>query len=153
VASLIGIADTVTFEAQAAIALEHAAGHDSREAYEFDVIENDTPGMPNQLSFLPMIREIVQDVHRGESVSVMARRFHNTVIHGCATTVRMLAEVNNCSTVALSGGVFQNALLLEGLVETLRNASFTVLTHRQVPANDGGISLGQAVIARTLLQG
>ncbi|MCZ7557692.1 MAG: carbamoyltransferase HypF [Bacteroidia bacterium] len=153
VASLIGIADTVTFEAQAAIALEHAAGRSSREAYGFDVVESETSGMPNQLSFLPAIREIVQDVHNGESIAVMSRRFHNTVIHGCATMVRMLAEVNNCSTVVLSGGVFQNGLLLEGLVEILRNASLTVLTHHQVPANDGGISLGQAVITRTLLQG
>jgi hydrogenase maturation protein HypF len=153
VASLIGIADTVSFEAQAAIALEHAASRETLDPYGFDVMDAGFQGMPIQLSFLPAIREIVQDVRSSVSVASISRRFHNTVIAGCAGIVHRLAEENHCRTVVLSGGVFQNAILLAGLSEALRSASFTVLTHRQVPANDGGISLGQAVIARTVLQG
>jgi hydrogenase maturation protein HypF len=153
IASLIGIADTVSFEAQAAIALEHAAGRETLEPYESDIVKAAFPGMPIQLSFLPAIREIVQDVRTNVSVASISRRFHTTMIAGCVATVQVLAEENQCSSVALSGGVFQNAILFEGLSEALRDASFTVLTHRQVPANDGGISLGQAAIARTILQG
>jgi len=153
VASLIGIADTVSFEAQAAIALEHSASSGTRNPYAFDVAQNVAAGTPIELSFLPAIREIVKDVRSGVLPSDISRRFHSTVAEGCTSLVRRLADENQCSTVVLSGGVFQNALLLEGMMESLRAASFTVLTHRQVPANDGGISLGQAVIARAILQG
>ena len=69
------------------------------------------------------------------------------VVAGC----RRCAEAHEVRTVALSGGVFQNALLVEGVLPRLRDAGFTVLTHAQVPPNDGGISLGQAAVARARL--
>lgn len=181
VASLVGLHDAVHFEAQAAIALEHAAaectfgnrqaqtsrdvnteGDAVREridpaasapenAYEYEIGENKEKKIV--LSFFPTIREIVNDMRSGASAGAVASRFHGTLIAACAETVERIAARSGLRTVALSGGSFQNAILLEGLRGALTKRNFTVLTHAQVPANDGGVALGQAVIARTHIQG
>lgn len=150
VASLANLHDTVQFEAQAAMALEFtAAPLASLPPYPFDVEE----GTTIVLSFLPTIGEIIKDMRSGKSVHEISARFHRTVIEGCAEVVAAVAASTGLRDVVLSGGSFQNALLLHGLLHALRTRNFNVLTHTQVPANDGGIALGQAVIAHSHLKG
>jgi hydrogenase maturation protein HypF len=155
VASLVGLHDEVDFEAQAAIALEFAAtgAPEASRSEPYPTLLHEERGQPIILSFLPAIREIIQDMRVGISPATAAARFHAAVIAGCTETVLRIAARNGLRTVALSGGSFQNALLLEGLQRALTELQFTVLTHTQVPANDGGVSLGQAVIAQQRMKG
>jgi hydrogenase maturation protein HypF len=83
----------------------------------------------------------------GVTDPVIAARFHNGVVDAISRSCAVLAERTGVRTVALSGGVFQNLLLLDRVVSTLEGNAFRVLTHSRVPTNDGGISLGQAAIA------
>ena len=94
-----------------------------------------------------MIRQIVAEVEAGESQSRLAARFHATLVAVIAEVCRRMRSDLQLNRVCLSGGCFQNALLLEGCLSSLRRDGFEVFTHREVPANDGGISLGQAAIA------
>ena len=100
------------------------------------------------ISFEPMIAAIVDDVLQGKTVSFISCCFHNTVAQVIADICGRISQQEGIKLVALSGGVFQNLYLLTRSVDLLRSKGFTVLTHEQVPTNDGGISLGQAVIAR-----
>ncbi|MBN1446963.1 MAG: carbamoyltransferase HypF [Bacteroidetes bacterium] len=127
------------------------AAMDAIEPYSWSLDRNTEKKIV--LSFFPAIREIAYDVRNGESPGHVAARFHRTLIVACAEVVESIASDSGLRTVALSGGSFQNALLLEGLHRMLADRNFTVLTHRQLPSNDGGVALGQAVIARTQLEG
>lgn len=168
VASLAGLTDIARFEAQAAIALEFAAGNAALPAYPFSIdsyaaeptaaitaLPPPFPGeaITNVLSFLPAFEEIIHDIRIGNSVAEISTRFHATVIAGCVAMVDRIGAMTGMRTVALSGGSFQNAILLEGLLAALRERQYDVLTHSQIPSNDGGIALGQAVIAHTQLKG
>jgi hydrogenase maturation protein HypF len=95
----------------------------------------------------PVLRAIVADVLAGVAQPVIAARFHQAVADLIVTLSLQLRRREGLNQVALSGGVFQNVTLLEQTVQRLRAADFTVLTHRLVPPNDGGLALGQAVIA------
>lgn len=95
----------------------------------------------------PLFEALLVDRRDGVAVGEMAYRFHVTVAEMIGTTCERIAQETGLQTVALSGGCFQNRLLLALVVPRLREAGFRVLLHRQVPCNDGGISLGQAVIA------
>ncbi|MBE0644754.1 MAG: carbamoyltransferase HypF [Bacteroidetes bacterium] len=153
VASLAGLYDVSHFEAQAAIALEFAAdgiaGTETPAPYRF-ALHEETPII---LSFLPAIQEIIHDMRIGKSAAEVSSRFHAAVVKGCAAVVDRIASASGIRTVALSGGSFQNAVLLTGLVDALHERNYTVLTHTQVPSNDGGIALGQAVIAHAQIRG
>jgi hydrogenase maturation protein HypF len=94
-----------------------------------------------------MLRVMVRDILTGEDTGVISRRFHGGVVDGFARMCRMVRESSGIRVAALSGGCFQNAFLLTELEARLRQDGFEVLSHEQVPANDGGVSLGQAVIA------
>ena len=94
-----------------------------------------------------IIRGVVRDIGQGLSAAEISGRFHATLVRLFTDLCARLARRTGVKTVALSGGVFQNRLLLEGLSHSLRANGLTVLSHRQVPANDGGISLGQAAVA------
>ena len=131
VASLLGIRDEISYEGQAAIDLETAADPHETGTYDFPYL---IPGL-------------VRDLARGIPIPVLGARFHNALADLTLTTCRQLRSSHGLSVVALSGGVFQNALLLRRCLERLESDGFTVLTQRQVPCNDGGISLGQAAIA------
>jgi hydrogenase maturation protein HypF len=140
VASIIGLRQAVNYEGQAAIELEALADPGEAGAYTFE-IESDS------ISPHPLICAVVADVRAGVSPSVIAARFHNGVaamIHGVCSRLR---EQRGLNQVALSGGVFQNITLLRTTLTLLRGAGFEVFTHRLIPPNDGGIALGQAVIA------
>lgn len=140
VAALLGLRQEVSFEAQAAMALEFVADASVREGYPMDRRETET-GLV--WDWAPMLEALLQDLRRGEPVAVMAGRFHRTLVQVLVETARYVGV----ERVALTGGVFQNRLLTAWAQEALEAAGFTVLVHRRIPPNDGGLSLGQAAIA------
>jgi hydrogenase maturation protein HypF len=147
VSSLLGVRDVVTYEGQAAIELEHVSDHAERGSYAVPVSE----GPVLRIEVDHLVRAVVEDLARATAVPVLAARFHNALADVVLAACLRLRDLHGLSTVALSGGVFQNALLLCRCLDRLEGAGFTVLTHRLVPANDGGISLGQAAVATQLL--
>jgi hydrogenase maturation protein HypF len=139
VAALLGFTREISFEGQAALWLEHL----SRRSPPVPPLP--LPFEANELDTRPLLAAVVEARVRGRDPSGIARAFHAGLAAGLRTAVAVLAEEHGAGTVVLSGGVFQNELLLEDL-EPLRGP-FTVWTNREVPANDGGISLGQAALA------
>lgn len=143
VASILGLRETVSFEGQAAMLLEFAATADHDASYEFGLAGEG----PLEVDLRAMVRAIVVDLEGRESTAVIATRFHNTLARVIVEVCGRMREASGLSRVCLSGGCFQNVKLLRGAVDGLRKAGFEVYFHSQVPANDGGISLGQAAIA------
>jgi len=144
VSALIGIRGRIDYEAQAAIEMEMAAGESEHGSYPFSVVEQ---GGVNIVRLKELFSSVIRDLKEGVSRSRIAMRFHRTMAEVVVRMCQRLAERSGIKRVALSGGVFQNRLLLRLTVVALEGAGFEVLTHAQVPTNDGGISLGQAVIA------
>jgi hydrogenase maturation protein HypF len=144
VAALCGIRDVVTYEGQAAIGLEQQADPADSGSYRL-------PRSGGVLHGSELIRQVVDDVRAGVDAPVIAARMHRGLARATADTCLALCAKTGCDTVALSGGVFQNALLLGLVVEQLESAGCRVLTHRRIPPNDGGISLGQAAVAGRLM--
>lgn len=143
VAALIGVRDEVNYEGQAAIELEQRADPSEHCAYRASIIR----GELLRLCGADFVRAAVADLDAGVNPRVIAARFHNGLAEATARMCDALRERTGVSTVALSGGVFQNLLLLERTVQALSGLGFRVLTHSRVPPNDGGISLGQAAVA------
>ncbi len=143
VAALIGLHQQVTFEGQAAMALEFAADARENSAYSIHLAASASQPSTLTLDWQPTVEEILGDLRRGVSSGMMAARFHNALVEAIVATAQEIGE----ERVALSGGCFQNRLLLERSAQRLRAAGFEVLLHRQVPPNDGGISLGQIAVA------
>ncbi|HEU5099886.1 MAG TPA: carbamoyltransferase HypF [Roseiflexaceae bacterium] len=146
VAALLELRDEVIYEGQAAIELEMLA-EPGDQVYPFAIGE----GRPAQLDVAPMIRAIVEDIRHGVCLPQIAGRFHRSVAELLAATCLQAREQSGLGIVALSGGVFQNRLLLEQLMTRLEELSFQVYLNRHVPPNDGGLSLGQAAIAAAQL--
>jgi hydrogenase maturation protein HypF len=143
VAAMIGVRYTVSYEGQAALELEMLAGDGEREGYPFEWLsEGGYQILPD-----PIIQGVVRDMENRVSPGVISARFHRTVIEMAAALCRAIRRDSGLNRVALSGGVFQNAKLLKGLIRALSADRFEVYSHALVPANDGGISLGQAVCA------
>lgn len=150
VAALIGLRSQVSFEGQAAMELETLATGSWGSPYPFELLRN--TGQPCILDMSAAIRAIVVDLESGESKEKIAASFHQTLINAFATMVDEMRKVTGLTRVALSGGCFQNKIFLEGTIDKLRFSGFDVYCHRQVPANDGGIALGQAVIAASMIK-
>jgi hydrogenase maturation protein HypF len=148
-AALLGVRDAVTYEGQAAIELETlAATHPPATPYPVQLTSSQGLWeIPTRAIF----REMVADLREGAPAAEIAARFHATLIHLLSQMAQRLRQETGLNQVALSGGCFQNRILLEGLLHVLRNQGFTIFTHHQVPTNDGGLSLGQAVIAASRL--
>jgi hydrogenase maturation protein HypF len=119
--------------------LEFARQLDVADAYPFR-IEQTTP---MKIDWGPMIRELLADVRRNKSSGVMSAKFHNALAEMIAVVAREIGEQN----VVLTGGCFQNRYLTERSVARLREENFTPHWHQQIPPNDGGIAVGQAVAA------
>ena len=147
VAAMLGIRSEATFEGQAAIELEAACAPGVEDGYEFEV----SSASPAEIDLRPLIRAIVRDLQRGESRSVIAARFHNTLANVIAEVCGRIRSSDGLDRVCLSGGTFQNMYLLERAVRRLRAQGLEVFLHSAVPPNDGGIALGQAVIANAVL--
>jgi hydrogenase maturation protein HypF len=141
VAALLGFTREITFEGQAAMWVEHRA----RAAREIDCYP--FPLVSGELDFRPLLQAVVRDRVEGRSVEVVARAFQRGIAHGVADAARVLANSQNVDTVVFSGGVFQNELLLEDIKQELEDSGLQLWTNAAVPANDGGISLGQAALA------
>ena len=148
VAALLGIATEVSFEGQAAIALEAMAEPCIAEHYDFEV----EPGEPAILDFRPTITAIVKDLTQGRRVGDISACFHNTLSTAIGTVCARIGANDAVNRVCLSGGSFQNLYLLGRAVVELRRRGFEVFLHAQVPANDGGLSLGQAMVANQHLR-
>ncbi len=143
VASILNVRDTVSYEAQAAIELEQRADPVERGEYRARV----SPGPPFLVCGADLVRAVAEDTRAGVDAAAIAARFHNGLARVAVDVVSRIRELTGLRTVALSGGVFQNSLLLERTVEKLEERAFHVLTHTRTPPNDGAIGFGQAVIA------
>ncbi len=148
VASVLGLRHEINFEAQAAIELEMAAREGVGGVYPFQIEFTD----PWQIDVRPMVKSIVSEMQDGEMPGVIAARFHNTLGEIVAEVCRELRERERLNKVCLSGGSFQNMFLLQRTISSLSEYGFEVYLHKKVPPNDGGISLGQAVIANAALK-
>jgi hydrogenase maturation protein HypF len=144
VASLCSLRDEVHYEGQAAIELEMIAGHDLEPSYPFLMDETLDPLV---IDPAPIIRGVVDDLANGVPASRISTRFHRTVADLVVQTCDRIRAHEKINRVVLSGGVFQNIFLLSLAFDGLSHSGFEVIVHHRVPANDGGISLGQAVIA------
>ncbi len=149
VAALVGLRGQVAFEGQAAMELEAMADNAETGAYDFSWDETDKGAISIPCS--PLIRAVTKDLRDGRSPAIISARFHNTLVALFDALCSQLRNRTGIDQVALSGGVFQNDRLLSGLCTALAKSGFQVLTHRLVPANDGGLSLGQAVVAATAI--
>lgn len=142
VSSLLGVRHIASYEAQAAIELEWAATAHVPEAREYRfTVDGD------QIDVAPVWRALIEDLRQGHEVGAMAAGFHVAVAHLIADMADAAQLATGIDQVALSGGVFQNAVLTRLARSQLSARGMRVLTHRLVPPNDGGLALGQAVIA------
>ncbi|MQA85697.1 MAG: carbamoyltransferase HypF [Streptosporangiales bacterium] len=149
VASLVGVRDVINYEGQAAVELEQRADAGEWAAYRAGITGGATSGDPFRVRGADTVRAVVEDLRAGVPVETIAARFHRgmaaVIVAGC----ERIREATGLSTVALSGGVFQNLLLLEAAANGLVEQGFRVLLHHRVPPNDGGVSLGQVAVAGT----
>ncbi|GAB3330669.1 carbamoyltransferase HypF [Micromonospora halotolerans] len=143
VSAILGLHDRVTYEGQAAIALEQRADPDERGGYRVEA----TGPVPLQDVGRELVRCVVDDLRAKVDPGLIAARFHHGLADAVVRAAGAVRESRGLTTVALSGGVFQNVLLLDRVVCGLEQDGFRVLVHSRVPPNDGGISLGQAVVA------
>jgi hydrogenase maturation protein HypF len=158
VSALAGVRQEINYEAQAAIELENLVRDHETDGYSFKLVHhasNETfyvsrltfdVSRTTQIDPTPIIHAVVADVRAGVPAGVIAARFHNGLAMMVRDVCLRLREETGLDEVALSGGVFQNVTLLGRTVPLLEEAGFTVYLHRLVPPNDGGISLGQAVV-------
>lgn len=146
VAAVAGLKERVNYEGQAAIELEQTADPGGGRAYPCSV-KAPSPGAPLVLDGVELFCAACEDLVQGASVSQVAGAFHRGLASGLVAACREVREATGISEVALSGGTFQNEMLLGLVAGGLDKIGLRVLTHSQVPANDGGISLGQAAVA------
>ena len=145
VASLLGICQQVSYEGQAAIELEHRARAGRPVQLDFDVSSAGEGSAV--MDPAPVIAGLVEGLRGGADVADLAAGFHQAVVRATAEAAGNCAEAAGLSVIGLTGGVFANRLLLQGLRQSLTNAGYEVLTHRIVACNDGGLALGQATAA------
>ena len=148
VAAMLGLASEVTFEGQAAIALEAQAEQGIDDRYDFS-LDHDAPIV---LDFRPMTLAIMKDISSGRRVGEISACFHNTLCAAIGEVCSRIRASDGVHRVCLSGGSFQNLYLLGRTVVELRHRGFEVFLHAAVPANDGGLSLGQAMVANERLR-
>ena len=141
VSAMLGIKYYIDYSAQAAIELEMCQ-EETDEGYEFFI---DTKEMPWKIDPNPVISAIVEDLRRGVSRGIICGKFHKGIVNILVRICNLAREKTGLKKVALSGGVFQNAYLLTQMENRLKELGFVVYSHSQVPCNDGGISLGQAM--------
>jgi len=150
VAALLGLRREALYEGQPAVELEAVADPTVRAEYPFEIVRRVDGWVIDPATLL---EASWREYRSGRPVPYVAAAFHNSVAAFTLAVCRNVRDERGLNRVALSGGCFQNALLVRRLIDRLRDAGFEVLTHRQVPPNDGGISLGQAVVAHTLASG
>ncbi len=143
VSALIGIRQEATYEGQAAIELEALADPDETSAYEFEMHDG-------LLDPAPLLQALLRDWRADLPLPIISARFHNGISQALLQACNSLRQASGANTVALSGGVWQNMVLLKRTHDLLTSANFQVLIHRQTPTNDGCIALGQAMITASV---
>jgi hydrogenase maturation protein HypF len=149
VAAMLSLGSYNHFDAQLPMALEAIISQDVEEYYDFELVSAD--GEPIQLDLSRMLKQLIADIQKEQLSGVVSAKFHNTVAAALLEMARAARESTKLDTVALSGGVFCNRYLINRLVKLLKKTGFSVLFNRDVPSNDGGISVGQAAIAAKLV--
>src|SRR6266496_2615883 len=142
VASLVGLRHRASFEGQAAMEMEFAIESPTNESYSFEIYE----GLPRIVNWQPMMKEILNDLRRAQSVATISAKFHNTL----AEIIVAVAKQIDQEKIVLTGGCFQNRYLTEATINRLIKEGFRPYWHQRVPPNDGGIALGQIIsVARS----
>ncbi len=157
ISALLGVRGEIDYEGQAAVELEMAAYSSvlstsvndeaissAQESYPYRIVEDKGIRI---VRLKDLLSAVMEDLQHGVSRGRISVKFHNTIARMVNEVCRLIADETGITQIALSGGVFQNRLLLRRSISLLESNGFQVFTHRQVPCNDGGISLGQAVIA------
>lgn len=147
-ANIIGITDVVTYEGQASIELEAMSEMDIEEAYSYKVIKRDI----YIIEPYEMIIEAIKDKTNGVSAKIITSKFQNTIVNLTISICEKIREDSNINEVTLSGGVFQNTFLFKKICLKLRCSNFKVYTHKDLPSNDGGIAIGQLIIANEIIE-
>jgi hydrogenase maturation protein HypF len=142
VAAMLGLGSYNHFDAQLPMALEAVVAIDIEENYSFELKYK-----PIQIDLDKMIRQLIADIQKELSPEVISAKFHNTIAAALLTMAKQARESTKLNTVALSGGVFCNRYLTNRLIKLLKKEDFSVLFNRDVPSNDGGLSIGQAAIS------
>lgn len=145
VAALCGGRTEIHYEAQAAIELMQSIESMQVEPFHFE------PTFP-RIPIRPIIASLVTAIQSGQAFAILAARFHKTLIQLFSKIIEKISIQTGIRRVVLSGGVFQNEILLADLLKNLQSLEFQIYSQQLFPANDGGISLGQAIIARNLLE-
>ncbi|MCB2202703.1 carbamoyltransferase HypF [bacterium] len=140
VSALLGVRETISYEAQAAIELEAVADPGELGYYPWQ-IDNE------KINLRSMLEALLADLASNVAIPAIAAKFHNTLAHLSLDLAQQVREQFNIHQIVLSGGVWQNIRLLESTIDLLKNDGFTPLIHRQMPPNDGCVAFGQAMIA------
>jgi hydrogenase maturation protein HypF len=148
VAAILGTRQAVSFEGQAAMELETLAAGRTKRSYPFEIMRD---GDNVTLDLRPLVRAIAEERIKGKDPTAIAAAFHRTIIGALVAMTVAVREQTGLGKAVLSGGCFQNRVLLEGTVRELEKRDFEVYTHQLLPANDGCIALGQAVVAAARL--
>jgi hydrogenase maturation protein HypF len=145
VSAMLALGSFNNFEAQLPMALESIIQKNVEDGYDFEVIQE--KGKPSRLDLRKMFQKMVVDIRDNKDKGRIAAKFHNCIAEALAKMAKLAREKTGIETVAISGGCFCNRYLANRLIKNLKKNHFMVLFHKDVPANDGGISLGQAAIA------
>jgi len=145
VAAMTGIGNYNHFEAQLPMLLESAIVQNCEQFYNFEIKIN--IDKPVEINLSAMFAELIEDINNNVFIGLISAKFHNCIANALLETAVAAREKTNINTIALGGGVFCNRYLTNKLISLLRKNDFVVLFNSDVPANDGGISLGQAAIA------
>ena len=148
VAAMVGLGSYNHFDAQLPMALEAIADGGIEEHYDFDLVNRGCK--PMQLDLRKMLKQLIDDIQERQAAGIISAKFHNCLAAALLEMAKAAREDKKLNTVALSGGVFCNRYLTNRLIKLLMENSFSVLFNRDIPSNDGGISLGQAAIAANL---
>jgi hydrogenase maturation protein HypF len=148
VAAILGTRQAVSFEGQAAMELETLAAGRTKKSFPFELMR-DGDGLV--LDLRPLVRAIAEERIKGKDPAAIAAAFHRSIIGAIAAVTVAVREQTGLGKAVLSGGCFQNRVLLEGTLRELEKAGFEVYTHQMLPTNDGCIALGQAVVAAARL--
>ncbi|MCD4722043.1 MAG: carbamoyltransferase HypF [Desulfobacula sp.] len=153
VSSLLCIRHRVSHESQAAMELEAVADRElTEDVYRFDILRkiNDDRDTSFEIDMIPCIRQITGDLKENTSLGIISSKFHNTIVQAFASAAVSVSKETGIGKIVLSGGVFNNDIILNSMIRTLEEKNLKVYTHTKVPTGDGGISLGQAVVAAAL---
>jgi hydrogenase maturation protein HypF len=143
VSSLVGIRHEVNYEGQGAIELENRTDLHENGLYGFSIDGN-------IINLNSMVNSIIRDYRDKTPVSTISARFHNTLVELCLELCLEIQHSTGIGFVALSGGVWQNRILFNRVTQKIRENGLTILSHHQVPCNDGCISLGQVLVASSV---